>query len=377
MDDTIPPREARRNLARRMPRERSQPWRWTDGGLATHNLPHRRRLPIPPPPADAMPIRTPRFRLAALLVAVVPSMLLACGALSAQASAPASGTPVHVDTLALRRTVEGMMRGYEGVAGVAVRGLRTGEGFSIRGDEPFPSASLIKVAVLTTLLDEVRRGTMSLDERTTLIRRDRVPGDGMLTVLDGGLQPTLGDLARLMISISDNTATNLLLDKLNIRTTWAKMDSLGLPRTRIHSKVYLRAASVAPDSSARYGLGVTTPNEMVRLFTLLSQGRAVSPALDSVGMGMLRDNRDYTKLVRWLPETIVAAHKTGEVDQSRNDCGILFGPEQPVAVCVMTRENKDTSYAVDNPANLLIARIGREVFHQYNPSVALPALPRI
>ena len=293
------------------------------------------------------------------------------------ATAAPPSAPVHVDTAALRRTVEGLMRGYEGVAGVSVRNLRTGEGFSIRGDEPFPSASLIKVAVLVTLMDEVRRGNVGLDERVTMIRRDRVPGSGILFSLDSGLQPTMGDLARMMISLSDNTATNLLLDKLNIRTVWAKMDSLGLPRTRIHSKVYLRIASVAPDSSVKYGLGVTTPNEMVRLFSLLNDGRANGPALDSLALAMLRDNQDATKLVRWLPETVTAAHKTGEVDQARNDCGILYGPEAPVAICAMTRENRDTSYAVDNPAHLLIARIGREVFHAFNPSVALPPLPRM
>jgi beta-lactamase class A len=320
---------------------------------------------------------TLRARDVAVPTLLIPLLLAsAVSPVGGQGTTPPAYAPVSVDTAALKRSVEGMMRGYEGVAGVSVRGIRTGEGFSIRGDEPFPSASLIKVSVLVTLLDEVRKGTLSLDERTTMIRRDRVPGDGILTVLDGGLQPTLGDLARMMISISDNTATNLLLDKLNIRTAWAKMDSLGLPRTRIHSKVYLRVASVAMDSSVRYGLGVTTPNETLRLFTLLDRGAAVSPALDSVAMGMLRDNRDYTKLVRWIPESVTAAHKTGEVDQSRNDCGILYGAQQPVAVCVMTRENRETSYAVDNPANLLIARIGREVFHAFNPSVPLPALPR-
>jgi beta-lactamase class A len=295
----------------------------------------------------------------------------------AASSAARAATPAPADTAALRRSIEGMIRGFEGVAGVSARNLRTGEALSIRGDEPFPSASLIKVAVLVTLLDEVRRGSVGLDERVTMIRRDRVPGSGILFSLDSGLQPTVGDLARMMISLSDNTATNLLLDKLNIRTVWAKMDSLGLPRTRIHSKVYLRIASVAPDSSVRYGLGVTTPNEMVRLFGLLSDGRANGPALDSLGLAMLRDNQDATKLVRWLPETVAAAHKTGEVDQARNDCGILYGPDAPVAICVMTRENRDTGYAVDNPAHLLIARIGREVFHAFNPSVALPPLPRM
>jgi beta-lactamase class A len=341
----------------------------------------------------------PRASRTLALAASVVLSAVAASAITAQTTAPATSAgspaaappaatpattgparpavPVRADTAGLRRSIEAMMRGYEGVAGVSVRNLRTGESVAVRGDEPFPSASLIKVAVLVTLLDEVRRGNVGLDERVTMIRRDRVPGSGILFSLDSGLQPTMGDLARMMISLSDNTATNLLLDKLNIRTVWVKMDSLGLPRTRIHSKVYLRVASVAPDSSVKYGLGVTTPNEMVRLFGLLNDGRANGPALDSLALAMLRDNQDATKLVRWLPETVTAAHKTGEVDQARNDCGILYGPDAPVAICAMTRENRDTSYAVDNPAHLLIARIGREVFHAFNPSVALPPLPRM
>jgi beta-lactamase class A len=130
------------------------------------------------------------------------------------------------------------------------------------------------------------------------------------------------------------------------------------------------------DSSVRYGLGVTTPDETVRLFELLHQGRAVSPALDSLAMGILRANEDGTKLVRWLPDGYSAAHKSGEVDQSRSDCGILYGPDAPVAVCVMTRENRDTSYAPDNAANLLMARIGAEVYRHFNPSAPPPVMPR-
>jgi beta-lactamase class A len=130
------------------------------------------------------------------------------------------------------------------------------------------------------------------------------------------------------------------------------------------------------DSSVKYGLGVSTPDETTRLFTLLHQGRAVSPAMDSLALRMLGANQDPSKLQRWLPENVAAAHKSGEVDQSRSDCGILYGAEAPVAVCVMTRENQDRSYMPDNPANLLIARIAREAFRHYNPATQLPPLPR-
>lgn len=287
---------------------------------------------------------------------------------------PASAAAQN-DMAGLRRTLEGIIQPYEGTVGISIQDLATGETLSIRGDEKFPSASLIKVSVLVALLDEVRRGTLRLDDPLTMIARDRVGGSGVLQHLHGGLQLTVEDAARLMIVISDNTATNLLLDKVPMRAVWAKMDSLGLPATRIHSKTFLRSTSVAMDSSVRYGLGVTTPDETVRLFALLHRGRAVSPALDSLALSILRQNEDWNKLVRWLPDGASAAHKTGDVDQSRNDCGILYGPDASVALCVMTRENRDTSYAPDNPANLLMARIGAEVYRHFNPSAPPPAIP--
>jgi beta-lactamase class A len=162
-----------------------------------------------------------------------------------------------------------------------------------------------------------------------------------------------------------------------VKTTWDRMEALGLPHSKIHSKTFRRQTSIALDSSAVYGLGVTTPDEMVRLFTLLHEGGAVSPAQDSVALAILRANQDNTMLARWLPADIAVAHKTGSVDRARNDCGIIYSPAAPIAVCVMTRDNEDTRYAVDAEPHLLIARIGREVFRYYNLDAELPPLPQM
>lgn len=299
---------------------------------------------------------------------------MALAALLGAALLPASAA-AQADMGALRSTLEGIIRPYEGTVGISIQNLATGQTLSIRGEEKFPSASLIKVSILVALLDEVRRGTIRLDDPISMIARDQVGGSGVLRHFHSGLQITVEDAARLMIILSDNTATNLLLDKVPMRTVWATMDSLGLTATRIHSKTFLRATSVAMDSSVRYGLGVTTPDETVRLFALLHQGRAVSPRMDSLALAILRQNEDGNKLVRWLPSGATAAHKSGDVDQSRNDCGILYGPDAPVAVCVMTRENRDTSYAPDNPANLLMARVGVAVYGFFNPSAPPGEIP--
>jgi beta-lactamase class A len=308
--------------------------------------------------------RTLRFFLACLLLAL------------ASPSPAAAQAPTPSDTAGLRSAIENASSGFRGIVGVSVRNLATGESLSIRGHETFPSASLIKVAILVTLMDEVNAGRMALDERSTMIARDRVGGSGILKHVSSGTALTLEDLAWLMITLSDNTATNLLLDKLDVRTVGVKMEALGLPHSKVHSKTFRRATSIAPDSSVLYGLGVTTPDETTELFALLHQGRAVSPALDSLSMQMLLANQDGTMLVRWLPSNIRVAHKTGSVDQARNDCGIMFTPAAPVAICVMTRENQDRSYGVDAEPHLLVARIARAVVAHYNPDLELPQLPR-
>ncbi|HVG45635.1 MAG TPA: serine hydrolase [Longimicrobium sp.] len=315
------------------------------------------------------------------LAAALPlALTLACAGayVPTRAAAPlaSADTTAPGDTARLRRTLEELVRGYPGVAGVSVIDLRSGARVSVRGDETFPTASLIKVAVLVALLDEVSKGTIRMDERISLLARDRVGGSGVLQYMQSGLEPTVEDAAWLMITLSDNTATNILLDHLNVKTVWDKMEALGLPHTKIHSKTFLRSTSIAVDSSVKYGLGVTTPNETARLFELLHHGRAVSPAHDSTALAMLRANQDATKLARWLPDTVAVAHKTGEVDRSRSDCGIVYGPQAPVVVCALTRENRETSYAVDNPANLLMARIGLAVFRHYNPAVPVAEPPR-
>lgn len=293
-------------------------------------------------------------------------------------SLPSNATaPAAADTAALRRALERATQGYHGVVGISVRNLASGESVSLRGGEKFSSASLIKVPILVTLLDEVNEGRMRLDERVSLTMRDRVGGSGVLKHMGSGLAPTLEDLAWLMIVLSDNTATNLLLDRLDIGTVWQKTEALGLPQSKVHSKTFRRQTSIAPDSSVKYGFGVAVPDEITQLFALLHQGRAVSPAMDSLALDMLHANQDGTMLVRWLPSDTRVAHKSGQVNEARNDCGIMYTPAAPIAICVMTRENEDTSYGVDAEPHLLVARVAREVFRHYNPDVELPALPEV
>jgi beta-lactamase class A len=293
----------------------------------------------------------------------LPAFLIALPAalLPAQAPAPVrTATFARADTSKLHRTLDSLAAAHQGVVGYTVHNLDTGERLSLRGDEKFPTASLIKVAVLVTLYDLIERDLVSADDRLTVAKIDRVPGSGTLQFMHEGLELTVHDAAWLMSTISDNTATNLLLDKIGIRRVWEKMDSLGLRQTRIHAKVFLaRYSSVAPDSSTKYGLGVTTPNEMSRLFTLMATGRAVSVRADSTMLDILEHNEDYQMMQRHI-SGVRAARKTGATDQVRTECA-LFYLQSRVAACVLTKENQDRRWLIDNAAQLTLARMGHAI----------------
>jgi beta-lactamase class A len=257
------------------------------------------------------------------------------------------------------------------VVGYSISNLDTGERVSRRGDEPFPTASLIKVPIAVALMDQVSAGQLSLDDRITVLRIEKVPGAGLLQFLHDGAEITIRDAAWLMLTISDNTATNLLLSRIEMRRVWEAMEKRSLPRTKVHSKVFLRLASVAPDSSVKYGLGVSTPNEMARLFALLADGKAVSPAADSVLIDMLDHNEDGQLLQRYV-DGIRAPHKTGATDAVRTECTI-FHLQSRVVACVFTRENADERWVIDSEPQRTMAELGRAIVTAWpKPAVAAP-----
>jgi beta-lactamase class A len=307
-------------------------------------------------------------RRVALSLALLSAPGCARGQGAQTSAAPASYQ--RADTAALHRTLDSLASAHRGVVGYTVNNLETGERLERRGDETFPTASLIKVPVLVTVYDLVEKGTLGLDDPLTVLKIDKVGGSGLLQFMHDNSTITVRDAAWLMTTISDNTATNLLLDRIIIRRVWDKMEKLGLMHTKVHSKSFLRSASVAMDSSVKYGLGVTTPNEMARLFALLAEGKAVSPKADSAMLDILAHNENSEKLQRYVAGLNVP-HKTGETNQVRTECG-LFPLQSRVAYCVLTKENKDERYMIDNEAHVMMAHMGEAIVRAW-PRRAAPA----
>lgn len=265
----------------------------------------------------------------------------------------------RADTSSLHRRLDSLARAHKGQLAYTVHNIDTGERFELRGDEPFPTASLIKVPILVTLYDLVEKKSISLDDPIRVLRIDKVPGSGILQHLHDGLEITVRDAAWLMGTISDNTATNLLLDKVAMRRVWDKMDSLRLPRTRVHAKSFQRFTSIAMDSSVKYGLGVTTSNEMSRLFALLADGKAVSPAADSAMLKLLENNTNNEQMRRFAPGVTMAT-KDGAGDQVRTECA-LFRLQSRVVACVLTNLNQDRGWTIDNEAQVTLANFGKAI----------------
>jgi beta-lactamase class A len=263
---------------------------------------------------------------------------------------------------------------HRGKVAIAVKHLGTGESYYLNADEPMPTASLIKLAVMVETYQQVAEGKVKLTDPVTLRKSDMVPGSGILTYhfSDGATFP-LRDAVRLMIVFSDNTATNLVLDKIGIGATAKRMEEWGFPNTKIHSKSFRRDTSVFRERSKKFGLGSTTAREMLQLAEKLHQGKLVNPEACKEMLEHLKKCDDKDKFPRFLPATTVVAHKTGSVNDARTDAGILYLKTGPVAVCVLTADNDDKSWRPDNAGNVFCARVAQEVAAHFDGKASKPA----
>src|ERR1700687_379718 len=171
-----------------------------------------------------------------------------------------------------------LAKAHKGKVSVAVKHLTTGASYALNADEVMPTASLIKLAVMAEVYQQAEDGKVKLSDTLTLHKEDKVQGSGILTdhFSDGATFP-LRDAVRLMIVFSDNTATNLILDKIGIASTGKRMKEWGFPNTMIHAKVFKGSTtSIDPDRTKRYGLGSTTANEMIGLLEKIQTGKLVS-----------------------------------------------------------------------------------------------------
>lgn len=225
-----------------------------------------------------------------------------------------------------------------GVTGVLVREVGGATLFSQRPDEVFPAASVIKIPLVMTLYGDAAEGRISLDERSAI--GTTVGGSGILGDLRDVRDLSLRDLAMLTIALSDNTATNRLIDRIGIGRVGERMVEWGCARTQF-------ARAMFDWDAQRRGLeNVASPSEVVALLERLVCGELVDRTTSDAVIAVLERCQDETMLRRYLGKGLRVANKTGTLDATRNDAAILFGPSKTVVAVAFMREIRDVLAAV-------------------------------
>jgi beta-lactamase class A len=260
-----------------------------------------------------------------------------------------------------------LAKDHKGQVAIAVKHLGSGESYYLNADEPMTTASLIKVAVMIEAYWQAREGKIKFDTVLTLKKDDMVGGSGVLTDnFSPGATFCLRDAVRLMIAVSDNTATNMVLDHTGIREVNQRMEKLGFPNTRINAKSFKGSTtSVDPERTKKFGLGSTTAREMIRIFEGLHQGKFVSPEACKEMIEHLKKCSDKDCFPRFLPESVKLAHKTGAVSDARTDAGLMYFKQGPVVLCVLTN-NEDKRWVQDNAGSVLCANVAKAVYDYFS-----------
>ncbi len=262
-------------------------------------------------------------------------------------------SPYHAD---LQNQLEAVASGLHGVMGFAIQDLNSGETFLLRPDTVFPTASSIKLAILLEALRQDQEGKFSLNEKHTIRRAETVAGDPILYMLgDGTVTMNLHDIATFMVVLSDNSATNILIDKAGMDNINAGIQRLGLKETKLRRKM------IDLEAARRGNENVSTPREMITLLEKVHAGGVLDAAHTAEYFRLLELPKD-SEFHQALPDTIKIADKPGALEAVRCDAGIIEIPGHPFAMSVMTTylsNDREGEAAIEEVARLAYAYFDR------------------
>jgi beta-lactamase class A len=261
----------------------------------------------------------------------------------------------------LETRVEEIGARLDGVMGVAILDLSDGRILLRNADRVFPTASSIKIAILLELYrqdQEARagaKGKAKLDDLYIFDPKDLVEDSQIMAGLTAGVtRVTIRDLAQFVVAVSDNAATNVLIDRLGMQNVNATLRNLGLTKTMLRRKMIDIAAARRGDEN------VATPQEMARLLELIYKGKALNNELTDELIKQLKTLKKDSYLSYELPADVELADKPGSLDAVRNDSGIVFTPNRPFAISVMTAYDRD-----EKAAERAISEVALEAYHYF------------
>jgi len=279
---------------------------------------------------------------------------------------------------ALQEKLGALAATHHGKVALFAEDLTTGKTVALNADTPVQTASVIKLTVLYDALEQIRQGRVHFEDKITLTHGDQVQGSGVLMFFDTPLQLTFKDVLTMMIIMSDNTATNLAIDHLGLKNIDDQIVALGLKNTWLYKKVFTPPTGPMPADQKIFGLGKTTPREMGSVMTRfvncdLNPPGATKPptaedhALCDAAMHMLKNQFYRNSIPRYLdPQDTTdgpsaVANKTGALDATRNDVGVVFTKHGPILTSEFTYQNQDTSWTPDNEGEVLMAKMAKDI----------------
>ena len=240
-----------------------------------------------------------------------------------------------------------------GTLSFAFHDLQTGALVAHEPDRKVKAASTIKLPILVHTAFAAHEGSCSWAEPLTVTAENQCAGSGVLKELTPGIQLSLCDACRLMIVLSDNTATNMVLDHVGIEPVNRRMRELGLAHTTLLRKV----CEPAPPSDAPFGLGVTTAREMATLLTRIANGPPGPEAVSNPIVDMLATQQDHNAIPRALPADWSYFGKSGALDDARNDVGIVLAPDGRMFVLALFCQGQQVRWSVDDPGLVALGRM--------------------
>lgn len=304
-------------------------------------------------------------------------LLLLAGALPVEiraAAAPTAALQITTATKSFSRGFRGelerVVAQHRGVMGLSLKNLDTGEQVDVNGNEMFPTASTIKLAVMCTVFDELSSPSgrfKSYYDTRTYDASTSVSGAGFVQRFTDGTKIELKELLHFMITVSDNTATNMLVEAVGgLQPVNDWLINHGFEKTRMFSTVF---GKIVWDAEMRkvWGLGVTTPNEMRRLCEIIATGKAGTTTATDEMLRLLSHQYFDGGIPAEIPPSVWVGSKSGAINDSRSDNAIVSSPAGRYVLSIYTKDNVERSWGDKNEAEANIRAVSRIVFKHYNP----------
>lgn len=309
-----------------------------------------------------------------------------CGALLGLGFRPApvlAQTVTQQEDQQLDQQLQGIAQGHHGHFALFARNLKTGKTASVDADRPVQTASVIKLGILLDAAAQIRSGQAALADKLVLTKENQVGGSGVLSQLTVPLTLTLGDTLALMVIQSDNTATNMAIDRLGLAHINSTLLAAGLNQTWLYKKVGLPSKEPMPLDQPKFGLGKTTAREMASVMDRLAEcrlsldGSAPQPGdgpLCGVFLHMMLNQQTRDSLPRYLEaldtgdQGSAIANKTGSLDDVRNDVALIATKTGPVVISAFTWENADQRWTGDNEAEKTLASAAQAIVLRWSPN---------